>query len=114
MKTSEVFKQAKQHLWDGEVGCMRVEYSPYICHAIDAAADASGIPPYSRRDAPYRRAKAIIQQRIAPEYTLSDWVCRNVKRSGKVINARGGAQQAQAYRHRWLDAIIKEFEKKGD
>lgn len=114
MKVSEVFKQAKQYLWDGEVGCMRVEYSPYICHAIDAAADARGIPPYSRRDAPYRRAKAIIQQRIAPEYALGDWLCKKVKRSGKVINGRGGAQQMQAYRQRWLDALIKEFESLGE
>lgn len=110
MKTSQVFKQAKKYLWDGEVGSMRMEHSPYICHAI---SDVGYI--YGRHyHTPYERAKRFIQFSIAPHYDLENWVRANVRGSYKVLNKAGGAKQLQAYRHRWLDSLIEEFESKGD
>ena len=111
MKTSQVFKQAKKYLWDGEVGIMRMEHSPYICHAIEDVAVHNAHQSYYMQ---YTHAKRIIRQRIAPHYDLENWVRANVRGSYKVLNKAGGAKQLQAYRHRWLDSLIEEFESKGD
>jgi len=117
MKTSEVFKQAKQYLWDGDcdVYAAQVDVQIYICHAIEEVAFKKKIYDVdSRRNAPYKRAKLIIQQRIAPYYGLENWVLAHVEGSHKVLNKAGGAKQLQAYRHRWLDALIQEFESLGE
>ena len=108
MKTSEVFKQAKTHLWDGCLDYIDGEF--YICHAIEEAAWVRA----TKRPAPYNRAKKIIQKRIHPEYDLDNWVRKNVKGSWRTLNKIRGPEQMQAYRHRWLDALIIEFETKGD
>lgn len=109
MKTSQVFKQAKKYLWTGDLNDS-FNKSSYICHAI---SDVGYI--YGRHyHTPYERAKCFIQFSIAPHYDLEDWVRANVKGAHKVLNKAGGAKQLQAYRQRWLDALIKEFEAKGD
>ena len=109
MKTSQVFKQAKKYLWTGDLNDS-FNKSSYICHAI---SDVGYI--YGRHyHTPYERAKCFIQFSIAPHYDLEDWVRANVKGAHKVLNKAGGTEQMQAYRHRWLDALIKEFEAKGD
>ena len=116
MKVSEVLKQAKQHLWDGGTRAMcHIGVATYICHSIENAAYIRGLFVDNSRDyAPYKRAKRIIHQRIAPHYDLDSWVRKNVKGSYKVLNKADGEQQMQAYRHRWLDALIKEFESLGE
>lgn len=112
MKTSQVFKQAKLCLWDGDYNSYaQMDYSPYICHAIEDVAVHNAHQSYYMQ---YTRAKRIIQQRIAPHYDLENWVRANVRGSYKVLNKAGGAKQLQAYRQRWLDALIEEFESKGD
>jgi hypothetical protein len=116
MKTSEVFKQAKQHLWDGDYDVYaQRDVEIYICHAIEEVAFRKSMYDVnSRRYAPYTRAKRIIHQRIAPHYDLENWVRANVKGSHKVLNKAGGAKQLQAFRQRWLDALIQEFESLGE
>lgn len=110
MKTSVILKQAKERLWDGQNKW--TDGALYICHAIeDTAPD---LVFRSRRFAPYNRAKKIIQQRIHPEMSLDDWVRKNVKGSWRTLNKHNSLEQMQAYRHRWLDALIKEYEAKGD
>ena len=117
-KVSAVFKQAKTRLWDGQPNW--VDKSMYICHAIEDVAPELSLRPlqsqryYDRRYAPYNRAKKIIQQRIHPEMALEDWVLKNVKGSWRTLNRSDSCKQMQAYRHRWLDALIKEYEAKGD
>jgi hypothetical protein len=90
----------------------------YIYHAIEEVAWDSGIRPpdryYDRRFAPYKRAQKRIQERIHPHYDLELWLCYNVPGAYKVIYKIHSREQVQAYRHRWLDALIKEFETKGD
>ena len=116
MKTSEVFKQAKTRLWDGQANWIDGEM--YICHAIDDVAWGNGLYTSSgyhdRLSAPYNRAKKIIQQRIHPHMSLEDWALDNVKGSWRTINKNDSCKQMQAYRHRWLDALIKEYKAKGD
>ena len=112
MKTSEVFKQAKEHLWEGYLDCFDGE--AFMCHAIIEAAWVRDIHDKdSKQYLPYKRAQKIIHQRIHPAYDLEHWVRKNVKNSYKVLNKIHGAQQMQAYRHRWIDELIKEFEAKG-
>jgi hypothetical protein len=112
MKVSKVFKQAKQYLWDGRYVGIRGE--EYICHAIEEAARARGIRSQTPANAPYKRAKQIIGQRISPHGTLYGWLTPRVKGAYLVLNSNGGTQQMQAYRHRWLDALIQEFESLGE
>ena len=112
MKVSEVFKQAKKKLWDGNYKKPRGE--EFICHAIFEAAYTRGIRSHTAAYAPYKRAKLIIEQRIAPHGTLYGWLTPKVKEAYRVLNSNGGTQQMQAYRHRWLDALIQEFESLGE
>jgi len=109
MKTSQVFKQAKKYLWTGDLNDS-FDKSMYICHAISDVGDIYGRYYHT----PYERAKRLIHFRIAPHYDLESWVRSNVKGSHKVLNKASGTKQLQAYRHRWLDALIEEFESKGD
>lgn len=116
MKTSKIFKQAKERLWDGHNDWINGEM--YICHAIDETSWQCGVRPtdryFDRRYAPYLRAMKIIQERIHPHCDLDNWVRKNVKGSWKTLNKINSSEQLQAYRHRWLDALIQEFEAKGD
>lgn len=115
MKVSQVFKQAKRYLWNGKQGWMHKGETAYICHAINTAAYKNGFHDEdSWQYAPYKRAKRIIQQRIDPYHELGDWVRKNVKGSYKTLNKINAHEQMQAYRHRWLDALIKEFEAMGE
>ena len=112
MKTSQVFKQAKKYLWDGDYDVYaQMDVEIYICHAIEEVAEHNAHQSYYMQ---YTHAKRLIQFRIAPHYDLENWVRANVKGAHKVLNKAGGAKQMQAYRHRWLDALIEEFEAKGD
>ena len=95
-------------LWDGE--SHHVEGEIYICHAIEEAAWVRATTRY----APYNRAKKIIQKRIHPEYDLDNWVLKNVKGSYRLLYKIKGTEQMQAYRHRWLDALIIEYSSQGD
>ena len=112
MKVSKVFKQAEQYLWDGRYVGIRGE--EYICHAIEEAARARGIRSHTPAYAPYKRAKLIIEQRIAPHGTLYGWLTTRVKGSYRVLHSNNGTQQMQTYRHRWLDALAQEFESLGE
>lgn len=92
--------------------------SPYgekfICHAIDRAAEYNGARAFSEKRKPYVRAKLIITLRIAPYNTLFNWVCDNVDGALRILMSRKGDHQMQAYRQRWLDALIQEFESLGE
>jgi len=117
MKTSKIFKQAKERLWDGREYSMDMGET-YICHAIEEVAWDRGLRPtdryLDRRFAPYKRAQKIIQQRIHPHDDLELWLSHNVPGAYKVIYRIHSREQVQTYRHRWLDALIQEFEEKGD
>ncbi len=76
----------------------RQEY--FICHAIDRAAH---ITP---RLACYAdNAKAVIQKRIFPYGNVKYWLEENAK----IPRLKLTYNDVQDYRHRWLQALIKEF-----
>lgn len=110
MKTSEAFKQAKQCLTP-------IGQAKYICHALAEAAytreaviggfDWHAI--YTTRKSGFKTAIKVITDRIGSDAPLESW-----------LNARSikyweyKPTQREAYRHRWLDSLIAEFEAQGD
>ena len=110
MKTSEAFKQAKQ--------CLKpIGQASYICHALaEAAYTRSAVNAgfdwhaiYRTEKSGFKTAIKVITDRIGSDAPLETWL------EGRGINCwRYEADQMEAYRHRWLDALISEFEAKGD
>jgi len=96
------FKEAKKILAvDGEQTRARDQdgafvWQGYICHALE----------HSRHPG-FAAARAVILERISPWSSLETWVMTNVVEDFTLGDM-------QAYRHRWLDALITEFENKGD
>jgi hypothetical protein len=110
MKTSEAFKQAKQRL-------KPLGPTQFICHALaEAAYDRSVTSTdfdwhniYKTERLGFRTAIKVITARIGSESPLDVWLgVQGIPWSDKTPD------QMQAYRHRWLDALIAEFEAKGD
>ena len=56
------------------------------------------------------RAKAIIRERLGYCITIEEWLGNNVKGAGNDA-IRLNQDDIQKYRHRWLDALAKEFSK---
>jgi hypothetical protein len=101
-KTSEVFREAKKHLNRGNQN-----KNDYICAAISAAKQSKLVT-----DKAAKRAMSVIWDRLNDYISVTSWL----KERGFVhIYARPDNNvQIQKYRHRWLNALIKEFEAKGD
>jgi hypothetical protein len=112
MKTSEAFKLAKQRL-------RPLGPTQFICHALaEAAFDRSVMAAsfdwhalYKTEKAGFKTAIKTITNRIGSETTLEVWLNG---RDIPVWSMDDYREQMQAYRHRWLDALIAEFESKGD
>lgn len=101
-KTSEAFREAKKHLNRGGE-----DKTDYICSAIGQAEHAGMVT--SR--AAYR-ARATISIRLGDNPAVTSWL----KERGFVPMKQSPFNnvQVQKYRHRWLNALIREFEAKGD
>ena len=98
---AEIFRQAKKVLAKDRYDCgYRVDgrtlCEEYICHAIERVGKFSDY-----RDP----ALAVIQARLGDVISLETWVIRNVPGVEYPVNK----DEMQAYRHRWLDALIEEF-----
>lgn len=109
-KTSEAFKLAKSHL-------KPIGDCTYICHALFEAATGKSIRAdysdwtevHKTRKPGFKTAIKTISSRIGSDNPLELWLqIRGIKHWNYV------SEQMQAYRHRWLDALIAEFEAKGD
>lgn len=107
MKTSTVLKKAKKFLWDGKGACP-INKTPFICHAC---TDAVGEHSW--------RIRGMVMSRLDDFHSVTGWLresCQEYRDWERTI-ADGNAEfylQVQAYRHRWLDAMIEEFRAKGD
>ena len=97
---AEIFRQAKKVLAKDRYDCSsyrvngHAQYETYICHAIEKVGGFARYP-----------ALAVIQARLGNVYSLESWVIRNIPS----IHFPVDADEMQAYRHRWLDALIEEF-----
>jgi hypothetical protein len=112
MKTSEAFKLAKQRL-------LPVGRCTFICHALaEAAYDRSVMSStfdwhavYKTEKAGFKTAIKTIANRIGSDSPVDVWLNQQGIPVWEMHDRR---EQLQAYRHRWLDALIAEFESKGD
>ena len=101
-KTSEVFRAAKHYLNRGNE-----DKTDYICVAIEDVERANLVT--SR--AAYR-ARAVVGIRLGDSVSVTCWLKDRgfVPMSESPLNNK----QVQKYRHRWLNALIREFAAKGD
>lgn len=104
MKTSQVFRKAKEHILTEYI-----ENIPYgmhypICFAID---DLNCDKPSKEM------ACKIVQGRLGGRMFLSGWLTQEL---GITLDIDKPEQRSklQRTRHAWLDSLIAEFEAKGD
>ena len=112
-KTSGALRCAKAYLWDGTGALWHQRNQfPFICAALAQA--------YENKEITYKtliNTRSVIMRRLSPSVSVSEWLDENIGFGYKYYNLRDHAfwtQQIQAYRHRWVDALIIEFETKGD
>ena len=111
MKTSEVFKQAKQHLAkDFEETRNTPSKEKFICIAITTAA--AHCKRITNEDV--ERCEDVVKLRMDGEYTLEGWLAGRGCVPEYELCDLTTKDRIQAYRHAWLDLLIAEFEAKGD
>jgi hypothetical protein len=112
MKTSEVFKRAKQRLaMDYSETCNTPTKEKFICIATTTAA------AYTKRmtSRDIERCEDVIKSRMGGVYTLEGWLAdRGCVARDYYLTERTTKDRIQAHRHAWLDSLIAEFEAKGD
>ena len=111
MKTSEVFKRAKQRLaMDFKETLNGSGKEKFICIAITTAA------AYTKRmtSRDIERCEGIIKSRMDGAYTLENWLVDRGCIPVAFLNDRNILDRIQAHRHAWLDLLIAEFEAQGD
>ncbi len=112
-KTSGALRCAKAYLWDGKGRLWdHIDQYPFICAAL-AQAHTNGEITYKT----LIKARSVIMRRLAPCPSVPVWLDTSVGFDYKYYSVRNHAfwtQQIQAYRHRWVDALIEEFKAKGD
>jgi hypothetical protein len=111
MKTSEVFKRAKEHLAKNiQETRDHSGKQKFICLAITTAA------AHSKRvtDEDVKRCDEIIESRMDRAYTMERWLFWQGCVPDYFALDRTTKDRIQAHRHAWLDLLIAEFESKGD
>lgn len=108
---AEAFKRAKE-LVIAELGFIKPGQTRYICYALSYST-----PKNASREVcdAHNAAESIVGKRIFPSAYLDDWVIDNVPGTIHFAEDRYAEfqREMQAFRHRWLDALIKEFSNAG-
>jgi hypothetical protein len=118
MKYSEILKKAKKHLSNDAKEFRFHEHinsnkDMFICCAIDFAIDKLD-------DADFHKGielKEEIQKRLGFHHTIESWLLWNgfIKLTNDTVNGFNvSKRQIQAYRHRWLDSLVSEYQSKGE
>jgi len=98
---AKAFKAAKKYLWKGEINGPGTSY---ICFALSKAEDNGDITQ-EQSDC----ACDVISERLGGTYaTVPSWLRERI--GARAFN-KVTFKQIQAYRHAWLDQLIKEFSK---
>ena len=105
MKTSNILKLAKNHLWDG-VERYTNEKSLGLCGAIFLAV--ANKPAKDKRQATLVRLK--IAQALGENLYVSRWLQEKHNVPKKYLKQ---PKLMQEYRHRWLDHLIATYEEAG-
>lgn len=106
MKKSEILREAKKILWNGETRSIPFYQQKFICLAINQVP-----APYFVRDG----LKQWIQRDLlgSGSYaTLETWLQREGHR--KMSNGNRNYRKMQATRHAWIDWMIQHWEGKGE
>ena len=107
MKTSEVFKRVRAHLYNGKAD-YRSAHRHFICEAIKYLYyDAKVIGDRDRT-----RAQKIIIAALQPQHTLEDWLAKQ----HKIIPTYTPAyrRKIMVTRKAWLTHLINHYQSKGD
>lgn len=101
---AEALRQAKRYLLTGNKAHRRWSgKTPYICFALSDAASA-GDASWVHADF----AKRVINRRLGRFPTVAHWLFAR----GVIDAVSPFTRDLQDYRHRWVDALIAEFEEK--
>ena len=106
MKTSNILKLAKTHLWDG-VASYTNDKSFSVCGAISLAV--ANKPADDQIRAAHVRAK--IARAIGENLYVSRWLQEEHKIPKVYLKQ---SKLMQEYRHRWLDHLIATYAEAGD
>lgn len=100
IEIANVFRDAKSRLAKNAAECRpsNLTYEEYICWAI-ALLQGNHLPHAKSA------AKKVISDRLGEDYSLETWVISNIPGMYFPVDKN----ELQAYRHRWLDALIEEF-----
>ncbi len=93
---ADVYREAKFYLWDGRGQCPPDKHA-FICFALSKCLMGGEQEYYN-----ILRARNIIMHRLGESATVYGWL--GEREYGPLTNLK-----LQEYRHRWLDAWIKEF-----
>jgi len=108
---ASAFKEAKKRLQTG--GGYQPRYHRFICFALE---DSWLNGPCSKHQ--YRVAREIIESRMGARslasYSIECWLVDNKVVTNSWLCKPNSRAIVQEYRHRWLDALIKEFSDKPD
>ena len=96
----EAFRKAKRKLSRG----YHTTGLRYICWAIEDGNHILG-----KLNVGGLAAKAVINDRLGDSVLVSEWLEEYVPGAKDVIIKDKTGVVMQAYRHRWVDALIKEF-----
>ncbi len=99
IKTSIILRNAKKELWDGKG---HPNKSRFICYAIE-----EGNPTF-RHNGKVAALYKEIAARLYPYGSVDGWLQHNPKLFPLTL------PNVQKYRHAWVDALIAEYEAKGD
>jgi hypothetical protein len=102
MKTSEIFKAAKKHLWNGVGEWNGQPKERYICHAIYWRVVGCSIDEV-------HYAKRIIALLLEGYDTLDEWLT-----AVHGINPYDDTKKLQRTRQAWLDHLVKHYKSIGD
>jgi len=107
MKTSEILIKSRKYLWDGISD--RYCQSRGLCWSIQLSVDAGHSSTVTRIKA--AKIKRRIERSLSQYAFVSHWLIANDYAQTVHVN---NPKIMQAYRHRWLDALITEYKSKGD
>lgn len=101
LAVGEAFKAAKKYLYSGK-GDMGPKHRNHICYSLVLAQNYN----MNLADAAFT-AMDIVSSRLGKSSTVTSWLNKQ-----KEVNPDDmTTKNIQAYRHRWLDALIEEFSK---
>jgi hypothetical protein len=102
MKSSEILREAKKHLWNGKGKFVAERKSACVCGAVMSALASS--------DESGDGLKIYIDSVLDGQVFISSWLANVAKIPWHQITT----ENLQAYRLRWMDHMIEIFEAKGD